>query len=672
MGICISASTSCIRIWPSAGPALPESVHSRQGVACTFLLTIVHKPHPRRNGFWRKYPYGSNTYEHIACIQSRSSSIDKRKIDVTKLAPRILFDAPFVDAWRDDETLFSLASRQHVISCSARASDTCRALFGHAQLGSAHDLPSCLDRFVERTGGILGSADSIIRHRTLLPFYLPYRPAGVGRNAYAAMRGAGIGPLKGQLGMLATRFRAHHPLKACAHCMAEDQAIGGTPHWRLTHQLPSTWICPRHHEVLLRSTVKATGVGRFLWHLPDAGSMESVSAVMLNTAHPAWRQLTTCGEQVLALPDGFHFDDLRLASTYRRAAAELGLISGADRLRSATFGEALAAAIAPLRAIPDLSTLPSCPEDATAQFARLLRPPRTGTHPLRHFAMVIALFGTWESFWAAYCADSKNAVPRHTGGSSAPDVAEIASAKLDARRVELLTRIDAGMSVTGAAEAVGISTGTAIAWAAQAAVRVNRRPKLLKPDVRKQVIRALRRGLDKAVIAKSYGISIQTVTTTLRTEIGLADAWHEARFTQAMRRARADWAAIAARNPHATYTDIRRMAPATFAWLYRNDRAWLEVQAKRQPPAPKSNHPRVDWDARDRDYANQIAKACLLITAKTAIKRVTIGALCQAVPDLKPLLRKLDRMPLTGAALRQATRRRRTDEGDQLDITNST
>ncbi|WP_082579832.1 TnsD family Tn7-like transposition protein [Pelomonas sp. Root1444] len=590
---------------------------------------------------------------------------------MTKHTSRALFDAPFIDEWRDDETLFSLASRQHVISCRALASDTCRALFGHAQLGSAHDLPSCLDKFVERTGGALGSAESVIRHRTLLPFYLPYRSEGVARNACAAMRGAGIGPLKGQLGMLATRFRAHHPLKACSDCMAQDQAVGGTPHWRLVHQLPSTWICPRHHQMLLRSTVKATGVGRFLWHLPDLKSMVPVSERPPEAAHPIWRQLVTCGEQVLALPNGFHFDDVRLASTYRSAAAEQGLISSIGRLCTATFGEALATAVAPLRAIPELSALPSCPEEAIAQFARLLRPPRTGTHPLRHFAMVIALFGTWESFWAAYCADSKIAVPHHIRGSSAPDLANMASAKVDARRAELLNRIDAGMSVTAAAAFVGIATGTAMAWAAQAAVRVDRRPKLLKPDVRKQVIRALRRGVDKAVIAESCGISIQTVTNTLRTEIGLADAWRGARFTQAMRRARADWAAIAARNPHATYTDIRRMAPATFAWLYRNDRAWLEVQAKKQPPAPRSNHSRVDWDARDRDYAGQVARACLLIAAKTAPKRVTIGALCQAVPDLKPLLSKLDRMPLTGAALKQATRRRRTDEGHQLVMTNS-
>lgn len=590
---------------------------------------------------------------------------------MTKHLSRALFDAPFIDEWRDDETLFSLASRQHVISCRALASDTCRALFGHAQLGSAHDLPSCLDNFVERTGGALGGAESVIRHRTLLPFYLPYRSAGVARNACAAMRGAGIGPLKGQLGMLATRFRAHHPLKACSHCMSEDQAVGGTPHWRLVHQLPSTWICPRHQQMLLRSTVKATGVGRFLWHLPDPGSMEPISEVLPEAPQPIWRQLATCGEQLLALPNGFHFDDVRLASTYRSAAAEQGLISSIDRLCTATFGQALATAVAPLRAIPELSALPSCPEEAIAQFARLLRPPRTGTHPLRHFAIVIALFGTWEAFWSAYCSDCRNEVPRRASDASLHELADTSSAKMNARRTELLSRIDAGMSVTAAAAAVGIATGTAMAWAAKAAITVARRPKLLKLDVRKQVIRALRRGIDKAVIAKSYGISIQTVTTTLRTEMGLADAWHGARFTQAMRRARADWAAIAARHPHATYTDIRRMAPAAFAWLYRNDRAWLEEQAKRQPPAPKSNHARVDWDARDRAYASQIADACLSIAARNATNRVTIGALCQVLPDLKQLLSKLDRMPLTGAVLKQATRRRRAAEGDQIDMTKS-
>jgi hypothetical protein len=635
------------------------------------LLKIVDRSLRIGNNYLRKYPYGSITYRYFACIHCRVSSIHRGLIAVTKHTSRALFDAPFIDDWRDDETLFSLASRQHVISCRALASDTCRALFGHAQLGSAHDLPSCLDKFVERTGGALGNAESVIRHRTLLPFYLPYRSEGVARNACAAMRGAGIGPLKGQLGMLATRFRAHHPLKACSHCMAEDQAVGGTPHWRLFHQLPSTWICPRHQQMLLRSTVKATGVGRFLWHLPDLGSMVPVSEVPPEAANPIWRQLATCGEQVLALPNGFHFDEARLASTYRRAAAEQGLISSIDRLCTATFGEALATAVAPLRAIPELSALPSCPEEAIAQFARLLRPPRTGTHPLRHFAMVIALFGTWETFWSAYCSDHQNEVPRRASDASMHELAEMSSAKVNARRTELLSRIDAGMSVTAAAAAVGIATGTAMAWAAQAAVTVARRPKLLKSDVRKQVIRALRRGIDKAVIAKSYGISIQTVTTTLRTEMGLADAWHGARFMQAMRRARADWTAIAARHPHATYTDIRRIAPAAFAWLYRNDRAWLEEQGKRQPPAPKSSHARVDWDARDRGYASQIADACLSIAARNSTNRVTIGALCQALPDLKPLLSKLDRMPLTGAALKQATRRRRTDEGHQIDMTKS-
>nr|WP_316643109.1 TnsD family Tn7-like transposition protein [uncultured Roseateles sp.] len=399
--------------------------------------------------------------------------------------------------------------------------------------------------------------------------------------------------------------------------------------------------------------------------------MQSASAAPIDAGHPVWHDLANCGVQASALSDRFHFDDAQLASTYRRAAAARGLIAGNDRLCISAFGDRLATTAQPLRAIPELSALPSCPAEAVAQFARLLRQPRTGAHPLRHFTMILSLFGSWESFWTAYCAEPRRADEIRPRGTCVLELADPPPTDADDRKANLLTLIGEGKSISAAAAAVGIATGTAMAWAAQSAVSVTRRPKLLKPHVRRLVIRALRRGVDKQVVSESFSISVQTVTTTLRTEVGLADAWHEARFMQAKRRAHADWLAMAARHPHATYTDIRRMNQAAFAWLYRNDRAWLEEQAKRQPAAPKSNHARIDWDARDQSYANQIAEVCLLIATKNAATHVTMGTLCQALPSLKPLLSKLDRMPLTSAALKQATRRRPAEARRQLDMTNS-
>jgi len=61
--------------------------------------------------------------------------------------------APLLDQWLPDETLFSLASRHHVVSGNVRPGDTCFQLFGHKRLGSSHDLPARVDEFVRRTAG---------------------------------------------------------------------------------------------------------------------------------------------------------------------------------------------------------------------------------------------------------------------------------------------------------------------------------------------------------------------------------------------------------------------------------------------------------------------------------------------------------------------------------------
>lgn len=39
-------------------------------------------------------------------------------------------------------------------------------------------------------------------------------------------------------------------------------------YWHLQHQFPGVWVCSLHGEWLRTSTVKSTGVERFLWHLP--------------------------------------------------------------------------------------------------------------------------------------------------------------------------------------------------------------------------------------------------------------------------------------------------------------------------------------------------------------------------------------------------------------------
>jgi len=173
-----------------------------------------------------------------------------------------------ITSWRPDETLFSLCSRYHCIAGNALARTSALQLFGHSRNGTQHDLPARIDMFVERTHGAFGlTAEDIIRTHTLLPFYLPWRSPEETSNALRCLAGEQMGTVKQQLGLLASRFRAHHPLKACTACCNDDRACFGAAHWHLSHQYPGVWICGKHDCALKEAMYKSSGVGRFLWCL---------------------------------------------------------------------------------------------------------------------------------------------------------------------------------------------------------------------------------------------------------------------------------------------------------------------------------------------------------------------------------------------------------------------
>ena len=199
------------------------------------VLNTYYTSHPRRSR--------SSGVVHTRFEQSKMGGCNRRPkprpltlrpachdSDDCTQALALAMPPPASMRWLPDETLFSLSSRHHRLSAQSRASHTSRALFGHPRGGLAHDLPDRVDALVERTAGALGSdARSLIRRHTILPFYLPFRSPADADAAIVQLRGPGIGSLKFRLGMLTSRFRAHHPLKLCLRCATDDCKRLGVP-----------------------------------------------------------------------------------------------------------------------------------------------------------------------------------------------------------------------------------------------------------------------------------------------------------------------------------------------------------------------------------------------------------------------------------------------------------
>ncbi|MFG6460112.1 TnsD family Tn7-like transposition protein [Roseateles sp. DXS20W] len=542
--------------------------------------------------------------------------------------------------WLPDETLFSLCSRYHAASGNKLPSTTCSQLFGHPRQGCAHDFPARLDHFLCVAGDALGTAMSIVEKHTVLPLYLRFASAEMVDATRSAAAQSSSGRLKFQLGLLTSRFRANHPLKACRACMQEDTLQHITPYWHREHQLPGVWVCRRHGSWLQASDLKATGVGRFSWLLPAPSQFLTAPAA---SPPASVMQLARMVAGLVAKP-GLRISTHRMGQALRAALADRGLLAGtAQRLRRVAAGDAYAEFLRPLLALEQMGQLPASSDEAYAEIARQISARSAGVHPLRRAALAAWLFDDLQDLLARMGAGGNDTV--------APAPPPTAQLQDDPRRARLVALISSGRSTSAAAREVGIDTTTGMVWAAAAGLATPRRPKLLKGDLRDRLIALLRKGIAKEEAAAYGEVSLQTVTTLLRTEVGLHEAWRQAGFENARRRNRRVWARITAANPLSGVKAARMAEPAAYAWLYRNDRDWLAentaemARAVRVPPA------RVNWDARDRQFADQVRQAALQMVEMQGVHHVRLSQLYQRIPELKAKILRLDRMPLTRAAV---------------------
>lgn len=555
--------------------------------------------------------------------------------------------------WLPDETLFSLCSRFHRLSGNRLAATTCKMLFGHRTQGSAHDLPSRIGHFATVTGSVLGNADTIIRERTVLPFYLHFTSAERADAAVAAMGGESIGSLKFQLGLLTSRFRANHPLKACQGCMQEDARAHATSYWHFEHQLPGAWVCLKHLCPLTTADIKATGVGRFQWFLPRA---EQFRPPRESVVHPSLVLLTRNAVGLARLSQETIFDAYTIHATYRQALRARGLMRGARQrqLELSEIGIQYAAHLSGLRLIEELAALPSDERSAAAEIGRLVGTPRSGIHPIRHLALITWLFSDFDVFVARYMEAAQQCESPGPAVAASADT-NSAETRRDLRQA-FKVLLESGHSVSSAARKMGIDPATGMAWAAGDGISVIKRPSIIRDEVRVRMIKALKAGRSKQAVANLGGVSVVSVSRLLRTEVGLRECWRSARFRRHQRSAQRRWLRATASNPISGVKAARMIEPAAYAWLYRNDKAWLDEQVAKMTQAVGHSGLQVDWDTRDEALATEVRRLALDLATEMPGRTLRLWQLYQRLPELKAKLSRLDRLPRTRQAIYSSLR----------------
>lgn len=556
--------------------------------------------------------------------------------------------------WLPDESLFSWASRFHWLSGNVQSVRTSRMLFGHARSGTAHDLPGGLGHLVERSGGELGDVETILQWHTIAPVLLAFQPPEKIEQAVNQMRTSSPGMLKFQLGLVTAQFRANFPLKACPECMARDYVEHQVAYWHRAHQLPGVWICPMHGAALLEAQCKANGVGRFGWVLPTAAELGSPLSAegqpAMATEGTALAQLASCALCLAERPLRQPLAAEAVVHSHTEAMTAAGYVTLTGKPRLSLAVPSYLEHCAKLREIPELASLPVTQHEAENHLRRLLSIPRFVRHPLHQMVMISWLYPNPEAFLAACTSEqaSTSANQRLKPHRAQKSTAITATALDSYARGEISAR--------KASILAGVDIKTFMACAASHGLSSARRPKKLKSDLYLRLLQDLESGTDKTVAAEKYGISPHTVTTVLRTVPGLQSLWHTKRQQAARTQARQSWLKAREEAPVLNTKALRLLQPAVYAWLYRNDREWLQTHTGPRPPrAPKV---RVRWDQRDIELAHLVEQAALEIAQTVQHKRITLQALYKKLPLLRMRLGALARLPLTLQAIERITKKK--------------
>lgn len=175
-------------------------------------------------------------------------------------------------------------------------------------------------------------------------------------------------------------------------------------------------------------------------------------------------------------------------------------------------------------------------------------------------------------------------------------------------------------------------------------------------EVKKLGLRATARelGVDPNTI-KRYVALLNLTPSWTRNKLQVKSKQVLSTDIEAIERQKKDlWLNLQQENPKLSKTEIRKLAPDVYAWLYRHDRQWLNKNSPKLQN-PKASVNKVDWNQRDKEILEQVKDVVRKLKEVEKPIRITVGRIGKNI-ELKALLDKhLDKLPKTRKYLELVT-----------------
>ncbi len=465
----------------------------------------------------------------------------------------------------EDELLYSVVARLHEFLAPRASLNDFMTLFLDKQTVIHPLLPNGVADVVAHLpqGHPLTVAQLVNRH-TLSPFFLstlePKQRAVVEERI--------------RQGETFLRTVTHAPfLRYCPACAVHDRQRTRTAYWHRAHQIPGIDVCPTHHLFLVASSVPAGNRGRPTLISAETVVPDAMTATPLNPSDPAHQFLLRYAQNAIHIVGhvGPGAGPAMLSELYRRILESRGLAYRGGQLAHQDI-------LKELDSWPGLRDWLHTWSWPGALEGFLTRHRRSGASPAFHLILLDFLGLTADVMTTVHTYDR---VVQSTPSAAAPWPRR---SRLDreARRARWL-QMRADHPDAGRSELTRLCQ-TDYSW-----LRTND-PEWLElhsPPPRQP-------GRKKHATSPSPRRTQGTTTSPIDD--------HTIAFDARRARYRATWSALRAQHPTATRTELRKLAPGPYYWLWMHDAKWLDQSS----PVRKSGRRSVIGD---HELADEVRRA---------------------------------------------------------------
>ncbi|MDQ0159473.1 TnsD family transposase [Alkalibacillus salilacus] len=558
----------------------------------------------------------------------------------------------FFPSIRVNELMYSVFARYHVQSGNTVIKDTVNDLFGTKSAYATADFPTYLGHLHEKIKHFDGpKVDTWINKHSLYNYYTNFLPRKQRENIYHAMvNDTRQTTIQTKIGMTTSNVKPFPYFRFCPKCLEEDLEAYGETYWRMTHQLPSVFICLEHDEPIVESKVLIREKNKHEYikaTLENCG--KNHQTLKANDKTRKWLEVIAEESQKLATTS-YDYNLTELASKYHSTLQSKGYktVKGHTDHKKLSddfihfFGEEL---LEILQSSVDYDN-PHC------WLKNIVRKHKKGFHPIRHLLMILFLDETLETV----LDDSKNMYhPFGKGPYLCLNKASNHYGKPVIKEVKI-TRDGKAKLLVGTFECgCGFIYSRRGPDTKESDKFKRGRIKAFGPVFQKKLEEYVHK--DK----KSYRETARLLGVDTNTVIKYADSKPEpspiTNFNDELEKElgyKQRWIALREENPELSKTELRKLDNAAYTFLYRHDKEWLNENSPEKKKVVYINE-RVDWDERDRKIKKELERAVEALLNEEKPVRLTVSILGKAFQQLPLLEKKIDKMPLTKAYLEEVT-----------------